>query len=84
MAVQAGEDDLLLLSSFGQRLHTGEIIVGRAPCKDSRATLDPVGNGTMSWAMELDFPWELIWFISSGFGLLQMVRKVETYSVVSL
>lgn len=24
MAVQAGEDDLLLLSSFGQRLHTGD------------------------------------------------------------
>ena len=81
-AVQAGEDDLLL-SFFGRRLHSGEVTVGRAPWKDSRATLDPGGNGTRSRAMELDFPWELIW-VSSGFGLLRMVRKVATYSVVSL
>lgn len=69
MAVQAGEDGLLSLTFFGRRLHSGEVTVGRMPCKDSRANLGPGRNGTRSRAMELDFPWELIW-ISSGFGLL--------------
>lgn len=30
---------LLSLSFFSRRLHSGEVTVGRMPCKDSRATL---------------------------------------------